>query len=142
MKINKKNIWIIILLIYFILPANIALKESDIDKSKNYLIVKMYMSTDIDYKVLYDSIGRNISYIKDDCRIKNFFLNFSGFKNDELGNLNTYVIYTDDNTIEYFETYSILHIENYKIRIIYPVKRDLFNNIYPKWWVFKFEQWI
>lgn len=144
-KINKKYIvllFVILFLLYAISPATIAVKEENINKEKDYLIVEMYASTDVDFHVIYDSQNRDISYIKDDSRIKNAFLKFGGFKNDYMGNLNKYVIYTNAQDIEYLSVGNVLHINNYNIRILYPVKRDMPNNIYPKGCVLRFEQWF
>lgn len=141
--IDKKKIIICILfLIYIFFPSTIAVKSEQIDNNKNFLIVKMYMSTDIDFLVLYDSKNRDIKYIQDKNRLKNFFFNFGGFKNDEMGNLNKYVMYTDDDDVEYLETGNVLCVKNYKLKILYPIKRDLFDSIFPRWCVFNFEKFI
>lgn len=144
-NITKKRVIIlftILSFVYAVWPVNIALKPENISKSKNYLIVEIYATIDIDFHILYDSQNRDIQYIKDDDRVKNSFLHFNGFKNDYMGNLNKYVIYTDAQNIEYSLNGNTLHISDYSIKILYPVRRNKSNSIYPNGCVLRFEQWF
>ncbi len=136
LSIIKKN-WgkcvILLIVIYLIIPAQIAIDESDIDKDRNYLIVDFTSVTACDYRILYDSRGRNINYVVDSNRILHFFTKFTGFYGDIEGNLNRYVLYTDDNEVVRNE----LIVEDYDINILYPIKREF--NIYPDNVIFRFE---
>lgn len=80
-------------------PVAIAVDVQDIDTTKNYMIVKVGSSTDIDFRVLYDSQGRNIYRIKDNHRMINMLFKFTGFNGDPLGAYNKYVLYTDNDKI-------------------------------------------
>lgn len=122
------------------LPCNIAINKDNINTSDDYIIVKLSTATDEDFNIIYDSMNRNLIGIKDDSRLKNRLLNFKGFCNDYMGNLNEYVLYTQDDEIEHTPHGDILHINTYKINIIYPVKRDDEQFFYPKWCVFNYEK--
>lgn len=133
-KKNYKKIIILAIIIYFIMPVQVAINESNIDRDKNYLIVEFTTATECDYKVLYDSKGRNINYVVDSNRILHFFTKYTGFYGDIQGNLNRYVLYTDDNEVVRDE----LIVEDYDINILYPIKRE-FKLIYPDNIIFRFE---
>lgn len=133
-KKNWGKIIILLLIIYFISPIQIAIDGSKIDKNRNYLIVEMTAVTDCDFHILYDSQGRNINYVSDSNRVLHFFTKFTGFYGDIMGNLNKYVIYTDDNDIER----NVLIVKDYDINILYPIKRD-HDLFYPNNMIFRFE---
>ncbi len=110
-------------------PVAIAVDVQDIDTTKNYMIVKVGSSTDIDFDVLYDSQGRNIYYIKDNHRMINMLFKFTGFNGDPLGAYNKYVLYTDDKEII---NGNILLVNRYKIRILYPIEKEFGNLSFQK----------
>lgn len=133
-KKNWGKIITLALVIYFLTPVQIAIDEHDIDKDRNYLIVEFTTATACDYEVIYDSQGRNINFVVDSNRILHFFTKFTGFYGDIDGNLNRYVLYTNDNEVLRDE----LIVNDYDINILYPIKRE-FDLIYPDNVIFRFE---
>lgn len=138
---NHKFLCVFILLVIFLFsPAKIAINVEDIDKTRTYIIAEMHEYPDANFHVIYDSQNRDITYIYVEKNFLNYFLNFCGFNNDIMKNLNVYVIYTDENNIRYMDTGNTLIMNNYDIDILYPIKRDnILESIYPKRFVFRFE---
>lgn len=135
-KINIKKIIIALLVIFIILPAEIATPANNIDDTKNYLICKISTATDVDYDVIYDSQGRNIDSIKVKNRILNIFTKAKVPRLDPYCNLNEYIIYTNSDTTEG----NMLIIDGiYKSDILYPIRREKHNNKLLQWCLFRLE---
>ena len=132
-SINVKRISIAILIVFILFPAEIA---TSVNNEKNYIICKISTSTDVDYDVIYDSQGRNIDSIKVKNRLLNIFTKAKVPRMDPYCNLNRYIIYTDSNIIDE----NVLIIEGiYKANILYPIRREKYNNKLSEWCLFWFE---
>lgn len=130
-------------MIYAVFPAEKAVHREDID-SDEYLICSMTTATDLDFHVKYDSMERGMAYTRvKDRTLNSGKLKFSTF--DPMYNLNTYVIYPKKSKVYYSESGYDDCIEiysEYDAEILYPIERELFNDILPKGYLLNFETWF
>lgn len=124
-NINLKKFFVIALTIFLLFPAEVAVPKNNINITKNYIICKISTSTDVDYDVLYDSQGRNITDIKVENRIINILTKAKTPFFDPYANLNKYIIYTDSDDV----TNTTLNLSGlYRAKILYPINREKYNN--------------
>lgn len=135
-NINLKKLGVIIFIVSILLPVEVATPINDIDVAKNYVICKISTATNIDYDILYDSQGRDISSLKVENRLINVLTRAKTPYLDPYYNLNTYIIYTNSDIIE-GDTLTLRGL--YRARILYPIKRESCNNIVSEWCLFWFE---
>lgn len=132
-------------MIYAFLPAKYAIKLSEIDKNRNYMICEQTTATECYYKILYDSQNRKIDYVIGVGKISNpVKISYNSF-----GYLNKYVIYGDTSlpifmySLESGIDYYGVELSDYELEILYPIKRiSLFGSILPKSYICKFETWF
>ncbi len=132
---------VVLFVCYALSPTELAININVLDNTKDYQICELATATDMDYKILYDSKGRKINYIRINDRDLNSHNNRKEMFNPSY-NLNTYVVFPEKVLIDY-QNDCMIYYGKYDKKIVYPINRETFMDyILPKSYLCRFETWF